>query len=117
MNSRLQTAAPIAPPSLACLSAARTLDGYRTSKFTPRDVIDEVIAALEEANSPCNVMAIDRFASARIVADRATAAWKAGEAKAFTGVPITIKDLIYVAGTTKAAPRCSRASCRTSTPP
>jgi aspartyl-tRNA(Asn)/glutamyl-tRNA(Gln) amidotransferase subunit A len=81
MNSRLQTGAPIAPPSLARLSAARRLDGYRAEKFTPRDVIDDVIAALEEANSLCNVMAIDRFASARIEADRATAAWKAGEAK------------------------------------
>ena len=39
------------------------------------------------------------FASARAEADRAVAAWKAGEAKALTGVPITVKDLIYVAGT------------------
>ena len=29
----------------------------------------------------------------------ATAAWKAGDAKALTGVPVTVKDLIYVAGT------------------
>ena len=44
-------------------------------------------------------MTIDMFASARTEADRAAAAWKAGEAKALTGVPITVKDLIYVAGT------------------
>src|SRR5579863_3264514 len=99
MNSRPQTAACTAPLSLARLSAAQMLDGYRTNKFTPRDVIDEVIAALKEADSLCNVMATDMFASARIEADRATAAWKAGEAKALTGVPITVKDLVYVAGT------------------
>ena len=27
------------------------------------------------------------------------AAWKAGDAKALTGVPVTVKDLIFVAGT------------------
>ena len=99
MNSRPQTAVRTAPLSLARLSAAQMLDGYRTSKFTPRDVVDEVIAALEATDSLCNVMATDMFASARIEADRATAAWKAGEAKALTGVPITVKDLVYVAGT------------------
>jgi aspartyl-tRNA(Asn)/glutamyl-tRNA(Gln) amidotransferase subunit A len=99
MNSRPQTAARIATPSLARLSAAQMLDGYRASKFTPRDVIDEVIAALEATHSLCNVMATDMFASARIEADRATAAWMAGEARALTGVPITVKDLVYVAGT------------------
>jgi aspartyl-tRNA(Asn)/glutamyl-tRNA(Gln) amidotransferase subunit A len=75
------------------------LDGYRSSKFTPRDVIDEVIAALEATHSLCNVMATEMFGSARSEADRATAAWKAGEARALTGLPITIKDLVYVAGT------------------
>jgi aspartyl-tRNA(Asn)/glutamyl-tRNA(Gln) amidotransferase subunit A len=99
MNSRAQTAARTASPSLARLSAARMLAGYRTGKFTPREVIDEVIAALEATDSLCNVMATDMFARARIEADRATAAWKAGEAKALTGVPITVKDLVYVAGT------------------
>jgi aspartyl-tRNA(Asn)/glutamyl-tRNA(Gln) amidotransferase subunit A len=39
------------------------------------------------------------FASARTEADRAAVAWKSGEAKTLTGVPITVKDLIYVAGT------------------
>jgi len=99
MNSRPQTAARTAPLSLARLSAAQMLDGYRTGKFTPRDVIDEVIAALEETDSLCNVVATEMFASARIEADRAAAAWKAGEAKVLTGVPITVKDLVYVAGT------------------
>ena len=45
------------------------------------------------------------FESARAEADRATAAWKAGEAKPLTGVPITIKDLVYVAGIPATAAR------------
>ena len=61
-------------------------------------MIDEVIAALETIDARCKVIAADMFASARAEGDRATATWKNGEAKALTGVPITIKDLIYVAG-------------------
>jgi aspartyl-tRNA(Asn)/glutamyl-tRNA(Gln) amidotransferase subunit A len=39
------------------------------------------------------------YQSARAEAARAAAAWKSGEAKALTGIPVTVKDLIYVAGT------------------
>ena len=100
MNSRSQTAAlEIAPHSLARLSATQMLDGYRNGDFTPRDVVDEVIGALKDTDTLCKVMTVDMFASARNEADCAAAAWKAGEAKALTGVPITVKDLIYVAGT------------------
>ena len=96
----LQTSsARVAPQSLARLSARQILDGYRARHFTPRDVIDEVIAALETTDALCKIIATDMFASARADADRAVAAWKTGEAKALTGVPITVKDLIYVAGT------------------
>ncbi len=100
MNSRSQTAAAqIAPHSLARLSATRLLDGYRAGEFTPRDVVDEVIDALQSTDALCKVMTVDMFTSARSEADRAAAAWKAGEAKPLTGIPITVKDLIYVAGT------------------
>ncbi len=100
MRSRPQTTAThTAPQSLARLSATQILDGYRAGDFTPRDVIDEVIVALKSTDALCKVMTTDMFASARSEADRAGAAWKAGEAKALTGVPITVKDLIYVAGT------------------
>ena len=96
----LQTSsARVAPQSLARLSACQILDGYRARHFTPRDVIDEVIAALETTDALCKIIATDMFASARADADRAVAAWKTGEATALTGVPITVKDLIYVAGT------------------
>jgi aspartyl-tRNA(Asn)/glutamyl-tRNA(Gln) amidotransferase subunit A len=96
----LQTgSARAAPRSLARLTAAEILDGYRAGHFTPRDVIDEVIAALESTNALCTIIATDMFASARAEADRAVTAWKTGETKALTGVPITVKDLIYVAGT------------------
>lgn len=91
----------LSPPeeSLARLSATELLEGYRAGRFTPRDVVEEVIAALEAVNQSCNVVVTDMYEAARAEADRATAAWRAGEAKgALAGVPVTIKDLVYVAG-------------------
>src|ERR1700733_4293532 len=100
MERTLRTAArQAASPSLARLSATQMLEGYRAGTFTPRDVIDDVIAALESTHAQCNVMTADMFESARNEADRATKAWKTGEALALTGIPVTVKDLIYVAGT------------------
>jgi aspartyl-tRNA(Asn)/glutamyl-tRNA(Gln) amidotransferase subunit A len=96
---RTNSARQSAPQNLARLSASQILDGYRAGHFTPRDVIDEVITALESTDALCKIIATDMFSSARAEADRAVAAWKTGEAKALTGVPITVKDLIYVAGT------------------
>ena len=36
---------------LAKLSAVELLEGYRTRRFTPRDVIEDVISALEVTNT------------------------------------------------------------------
>ena len=51
MTSSPQAAARAASLTLARLSAAEMLDGYRNAQFTPRDVIDEVIAALEATDA------------------------------------------------------------------
>src|SRR5277367_696940 len=100
MSTSLQSAGTlVAPQSLARLSAQQIVEGYRAGRFTPRDVVDEVIAALQSTDALCTVIAAEMFASARAEAERAARAWKMGEAKPLTGVPITIKDLIYVAGT------------------
>jgi aspartyl-tRNA(Asn)/glutamyl-tRNA(Gln) amidotransferase subunit A len=42
--------------ALARLSAVELLEGYRAKRFTPRDVIEDVIAALERTNASCNVV-------------------------------------------------------------
>ena len=70
MNSVPQTAARTAPQNLGRLSAQQILDGYRTKQFSPRDVIDDVIVALESTDSLCKVMTTDMFTSARAAADR-----------------------------------------------
>jgi aspartyl-tRNA(Asn)/glutamyl-tRNA(Gln) amidotransferase subunit A len=84
---------------LAKLSAVELLEGYRAKRFTPRDVIEDVIAALELTNAACNVIVTPTYDQARAAADEATLAWSKGRpAGRLTGVPVSIKDLVYVAG-------------------
>jgi aspartyl-tRNA(Asn)/glutamyl-tRNA(Gln) amidotransferase subunit A len=85
--------------ALARLSAVEMLEGYRDKRFTPRDVIEDVIAALERTNASCNVVVTATYDQAREAADLASAAWAAGSPEGkLTGVPVSIKDLVYVAG-------------------
>ena len=89
----------VAANELARLSAIELLEGYRAKRFTPRDVIDDVIAALELTNASCNVVVTATYDQARAAADKATAAWSSGSPVGkLAGVPVSIKDLVYVAG-------------------
>src|SRR5258708_28083703 len=84
---------------LARLPATDLLEGYRVGHFTPSDVIEEVIGALEKTDEICNVMVTQMFDSARAEAKAATKAWRSGTPVGpLTGVPVTVKDLIFVAG-------------------
>src|SRR4051812_31863005 len=84
---------------LARLSAADLMDGYRAGRFTPREVIEQVIAALEAAQQDCNLVVTPMYEQARAAADAATAAWAFGRKQGrLAGVPVTDKDLVYVAG-------------------
>ncbi len=90
----------VAPAAeLARLSARELLAGYRKRRFTPVDVIEDVIAAMRFTDARCNVVVTDMYDAARKEAERSAAAYKAGEAKgALAGVPVTVKDLLFVAG-------------------
>jgi len=94
-----RTALPPAPTGLAALSATDIIDGYRRKAFTPRDVIDDAIAALKAADAACNVVVTPMYEQARTEADRLTLAMRSDEPTApLAGVPVTIKDLVFVAG-------------------
>ena len=94
---------------LARLSAVELLDGYRAKRFTPRDVIEDVISALERTNASCNVVVTATYDQAREAADLATRAWSFGQPEGkLTGVPVSIKDLVYVAGVALCTRRCLR---------
>ncbi|MGA2289511.1 amidase [Bradyrhizobium sp.] len=84
---------------LARLSATDLIAGYRSGRFTPVDVIEEVIGALRATDALCNIVVTEMYDAARTDAERAASAWTSGEvAGALTGVPVTIKDLLFVAG-------------------
>jgi aspartyl-tRNA(Asn)/glutamyl-tRNA(Gln) amidotransferase subunit A len=84
---------------LAKLSAIELLNGYHAGLFTPRDVIEDVIAALEQIDASCNVVVTSTYDQARAAADEATRAWASGRPQGrLAGVPVSIKDLVYVAG-------------------
>jgi aspartyl-tRNA(Asn)/glutamyl-tRNA(Gln) amidotransferase subunit A len=85
--------------ALARMSALDLLDGYRSGAFTPVDVVNDVIGALKATDELCNIVVTDMYDQARADAERATKAWASGEtAGALCGVPVTVKDLLFVAG-------------------
>ena len=62
-------------------------------------LIEDVISALEMTHASCNVVVTPAYEQARAAADRATLAWSSGQPQGkLTGVPVSIKDLVYVAG-------------------
>ncbi len=84
---------------LARLPATELLAGYRAGTFTPVDVIEDVIGALDATDALCNVVVTDMYETARSDAEKAAKAWKSGEPDGpLCGVPVTIKDLLFVAG-------------------
>ena len=84
-------------PGLAGLSAQEMLAGFAHKDFSPTEVVEAVIARLCTTQDQLNVLVIDLFGQARTEAQNATAAWWKGEPTGpLCGVPVTIKDLIYV---------------------
>jgi len=89
---------------LAALSAEAMLAGYRRGDFTPSEVIEDVIARLVAVQGSLNVVAAEMFDAARQEAAAATQAWSQGAPTGpLCGVPVTVKDLIYVRGVRGAA--------------
>src|SRR5260370_21304080 len=63
-----------APNSLAGLSVADLLEGYRTGCFTPSDVIEDAIAALSATDAACNIVVTPMYEQAPAEAERASVA-------------------------------------------
>jgi aspartyl-tRNA(Asn)/glutamyl-tRNA(Gln) amidotransferase subunit A len=87
-----------APGDLARLSATEMLAGYTSGRFDPVDVMEDTIAALKRVDAACNMVVTDLFESARTAAEKSAQAYRDGSAAAMEGIPVSIKDLIFVAG-------------------
>jgi aspartyl-tRNA(Asn)/glutamyl-tRNA(Gln) amidotransferase subunit A len=86
-----------APKDLARLSAGDLVAGYRAGDFTPSEAVGQVIDQLQAVNAACNIVVTDLFDQALEAAADATAAYARGaELGPFAGVPVTIKDLVFV---------------------
>ncbi|WP_108663526.1 amidase [Acuticoccus kandeliae] len=92
-------AAEAGPKGLARLSAAELVAGYRAGTFTPREAIEDVIARLEEVDAACNAVVTPLYDEARAAADIAGKAYRDGsEPGPLAGVPVSVKDLVFVKG-------------------
>ncbi|WP_407049108.1 amidase [Methyloraptor flagellatus] len=100
MSIDLPTAGLVAAPNdLARLSVAAMIDGYASGTITPSEVTEAVIAAIDRADAKLKIVVTPLYDQARAAAAQATADWKAGRpAGPLAGVPISVKDLIYVGG-------------------
>ncbi|MBL26662.1 MAG: amidase [Rhodospirillaceae bacterium] len=83
--------------ALARLPATALIEGYAKGDFTPSEVIEDVIAALEVVDARCNVVVTPMYEQARTAAREATEAWRNGTATgSLAGVPVSVKDLVFV---------------------
>lgn len=87
-----------APGALARLSATEMLVGYNSGRFDPVDVVEDTIAALTRVDAACNMVVTDLYDSARAAAEASARAYREGRAGPMEGVPVSIKDLVFVAG-------------------
>ncbi|MEP6565713.1 MAG: amidase family protein [Mesorhizobium sp.] len=88
-----------APGDLARLSAADMVAGYKAGRFDAVDVIDDTVSALRRADAVCNIVVTDLYdeavSAAKVIAQRYR---KGTENRPLAGVPVTVKDLVFVAG-------------------
>ena len=93
---------------------------YRSGRLSPRDAVEQALAAIAERDAALNAFATPLADSARAEADRAGEELRQGQDRGpLHGVPVAIKDLIEVAGAPTghgtravAAPRSPRATPR-----
>jgi aspartyl-tRNA(Asn)/glutamyl-tRNA(Gln) amidotransferase subunit A len=100
MNKAPEMAGAVsAPGELARLSATEMLDGYRSRRFDPVEVMEDTIATLTRVDGVCNVMVTDLFDTARAAAEKSAKAYRSNDGVGpMEGIPVTIKDLVFVAG-------------------
>ncbi|MEM8924500.1 MAG: amidase [Actinomycetota bacterium] len=81
------------PPTITELLAA-----YRRTEISPVDVVDEHLGRLARLQSALNAFTAADVDGARTAAHRSRDRWLEGNARPLEGIPISIKDIVAVAG-------------------
>ena len=80
-------------------SALALTQAYRTGDLTPSEALDSVLARMDRCEPKVNAYCHRDDESARRAAEESTNRWRAGRPQgALDGVPVSVKDLIDVAG-------------------
>jgi aspartyl-tRNA(Asn)/glutamyl-tRNA(Gln) amidotransferase subunit A len=81
------------------MAAHELTKAYSDRNLTPRDVLESVLARMDSVEPALNAFCCRADADARRAADASTARWANGAALGdLDGIPISIKDLVDVAG-------------------
>jgi aspartyl-tRNA(Asn)/glutamyl-tRNA(Gln) amidotransferase subunit A len=84
---------------LSRLSAAELAQGYAQRSFSPVDVIETLLARIDEVNPKLNAIVTLDAAGARAAARASEQRWREGRAcGSLDGVPLTVKDNMNVQG-------------------
>ncbi|MEK9945007.1 MAG: amidase family protein [Alphaproteobacteria bacterium] len=84
------------PYEMSCVELARA---YRDRQLTPRDALESILQRMAEVEPVLNAFCWRDDEAARAAADAASARWAGGAPQGdLDGMPISIKDLVDVAG-------------------
>jgi aspartyl-tRNA(Asn)/glutamyl-tRNA(Gln) amidotransferase subunit A len=80
------------------MSALQLAEAYSNRELSPVDVLDAILERLKRYNPELNSIVTLNSASAKTAAKKAERDIKTGKACSLSGIPITIKDLVWTKG-------------------
>lgn len=86
---------------LCDLTAVELLDGYRSGRFAPTEVIESVISRIERLEPKLRATYAFAPEDARKAAQSSQQRWAEGAARPLEGVPVSIKEMVATKGVPK----------------
>ena len=87
-----------ASTDLISLSATELIAGYAAREVSPVEVLDAVLARIDDRERVLNAFSVRETDLARTQAQASAARWTRGEARLIDGVPLTLKENIATVG-------------------
>jgi Asp-tRNA(Asn)/Glu-tRNA(Gln) amidotransferase A subunit family amidase len=76
----------------------RLVDAFRAGSLSPLEVVEDVLARIDAVDGELHAYLAVTADLARTQAERATRAYRSGEAASLLGVPVSVKDAFHVRG-------------------